>query len=299
MLFLPAPFHPTPFRLLPAEIAGDPSFPFTDVRLTPHYPAKSPLDDVLLKVIPGADQYITEKYAFEVMQLLGDWSRALKTAPPALATFTKFIDPSVEAASLLPMREVAQRPGNGIEVWRRFFSTNAVSGREQFFREIEDYFSPISRLETAEFEIVGIKESTVSSAQFDIDIRYDLVGIRKDMAREQRVGHWLTRWSQHESPGWRAVRWHATEETLARAREPIFIDVTAQAFGQTASYKNQLLPGVDHWRTVLDGASGIDVYGNSGLAVGDFDNDGLDDLYVCQPAGLPNRLYHNLSLIHI
>ena len=89
------------------------------------------------------------------------------------------------------------------------------------------------------------------------------------------------------------MRWQATEETLARAREPIFIDVTTKALGQTASYKNQMLHGVDHWRTVLDGACGIDVYGNSGLAVGDFDNDGFDDLYICQPAGLPNRLYHN------
>ncbi|HTD55549.1 MAG TPA: FG-GAP-like repeat-containing protein, partial [Silvibacterium sp.] len=26
---------------------------------------------------------------------------------------------------------------------------------------------------------------------------------------------------------------------------------------------------------------------------GDFDNDGFDDLYICQPAGLPNRLYRN------
>jgi len=293
VLFLPAPFHASPFRLLPTEIGRDPSFPFTDIRLTPHYPAKSPLDNVLLKVIPGTDEYVTEKYAFEIVQLLGEWSRALKTAPPALATFTKFIAPSVEAASLLPMREIAQRPGNGVEVWRRFFPKDAVSGREQFFREITIYFSAISRIETAEFEVVGIKESAVSTAQFEIDIRYDLVAIRKDMAREQRVGHWLTRWSQHETLGWCAVRWQATEETLARAREPVFIDVTAQAFGQTASYKNQLLPGVDHWRTVLDGASGIDVYGNSGLAVGDFDNDGFDDLYVCQPAGLPNRLYRN------
>ena len=54
-----------------------------------------------------------------------------------------------------------------------------------------------------------------------------------------------------------------------------------------------MLRGVDHWRTVMDGASGIDVYGNNGVAVGDFDNDGFDDLYICQPAGLPNRLYRN------
>ena len=27
--------------------------------------------------------------------------------------------------------------------------------------------------------------------------------------------------------------------------------------------------------------------------MGDIDNDGFDDLYVCQPSGLPNRLYRN------
>src|SRR5437899_6365784 len=37
----------------------------------------------------------------------------------------------------------------------------------------------------------------------------------------------------------------------------------------------------------------LDVYGNQGIAVGDFDGDGFDDVYVCQPSGLPNRLYRN------
>jgi tetratricopeptide (TPR) repeat protein len=50
---------------------------------------------------------------------------------------------------------------------------------------------------------------------------------------------------------------------------------------------------VDDWRTVLDAASGIDIYGNNGLAVGDIFGDGLDGFYVCQPSGLPNRLYRN------
>jgi hypothetical protein len=80
---------------------------------------------------------------------------------------------------------------------------------------------------------------------------------------------------------------------VSRARAPIFVDVTSEALGQTESYRNQMLRGVDHWRTVLDGACSIDVYGNNGLAAGDIDNDGFDDLYICQPAGLPNRLYHN------
>ena len=54
-----------------------------------------------------------------------------------------------------------------------------------------------------------------------------------------------------------------------------------------------MLRGVDDWRTVLDAACGIDIYGHNGVSVGDIDGDGFDDLYVCQPAGLPNRLYRN------
>ena len=38
---------------------------------------------------------------------------------------------------------------------------------------------------------------------------------------------------------------------------------------------------------------GIDIYGHNGVSVGDIDNDGYDDLYICQPAGLPNRLFRN------
>src|ERR1019366_6993621 len=34
-------------------------------------------------------------------------------------------------------------------------------------------------------------------------------------------------------------------------------------------------------------------YGENGIAVADIDGDGLDEIYVCQPGGLPNRLYHN------
>lgn len=294
-LFLPAPFQSAPFRLPLFETSRgrSSSFPFTDFRLTPHYPAKSALDDVLLKVVPGADEYLTEKYAFEIMALLKQWSVDLRTAPPGLASLTNFLDASIATSALLPTREVARRSDHGIEILQRRFARDVIPGRERFLREMENYLAPMSRVETAEFEIVGIRGIAGSEAAFDIDIRYDLVGMRKNGGREQRVGHWLTRWSRAETQDWRVLRWKATEETLARAREPVFIDITAQALGQTASYKNQMLRGVDHWRTVLDGASGIDVYGNNGLAVGDIDNDGFDDLYVCQPAGLPNRLYRN------
>ena len=270
-----------------------PVFPFADFRFTPHYPGKSPLDDVLGRVVPGTDEYVSERHAFEIMGLLSEWSQGLKAKPPALVVAAKFLDASIEGASLVVVQEKNLRSANGIEVLRRQFSGKVVAGRERLLQEIKGYLASMSQVETAEFEIIGIKETDSLSKSFRVDIRYDLVGTRMDLVREERIGLWRTQWKQDESGAWRAIRWEATEETLSRAHGPVFIDITSQALGQTESYKNQLAHGVDYWRTVLDGACGIDVYGNNGLAAGDFDGDGLDDLYICQPAGLPNRLYRN------
>jgi Flp pilus assembly protein TadD/peroxiredoxin len=294
VLFLPAPLQASAFRPAIGGPHGEsaPAFALADVRLTPHYPAKTPLDDVLRQVLPGGDEYFTEKDALEIGRLLNEWGRGLKARPPATGVLAKFLDASIEATALRPAQEVKVRSASGLEVFRRRFATTLASGRERFLGEIKTYLASMSEIETAEFEIVGIAETANSPQSVRMRVRYDLVGT-SPKRREERIGHWWMQWSRDEVSGWRVLRWEATEETLSRIGGRGFIEVTAQALGQTESYKRQLLRGIDEWRTVLDGACGIDVYGNCGLAVGDADNDGFDDLYVCQPAGLPNRLYRN------
>ena len=103
---------------------------------------------------------------------------------------------------------------------------------------------------------------------------------------EHRVGAWRMAWQDG-----RLVRFEPLEETLVRSEAPLFADVTAELFGSCESFRDQLAKGIPYWRSRIDVASGIGVYGNQGVSVGDIDGDGWDEVYVCQPAGLPNRLY--------
>ena len=300
MGFAPLLLRPAPLfgvsRLFASP--GDPKnqqapFPFADNRLFPHYPVQSPLADVLKLVTPGSDRFMTELYAFEIESALKRWIDGLKSLPRDHSALAEFVDDAIQAVPFSDVKETKVRSAFGIDVVRREFATKPVTGRKNLLKEIDSWLGPLAHVDTAEFEVFGVQETVSAPLTVRVDARYDLVARRRDGSREERVGSWSMVWSRETSQPWKALRWEAGEETLSVVHGPAFIDVTTQAIGQTESYAKQLAHGADYWRTVLDGAIGVDVYGNNGVAAGDFDNDGFDDFYVCQPAGLPNRLYRN------
>ncbi len=96
---------------------------------------------------------------------------------------------------------------------------------------------------------------------------------------------------QYHTGVWQLPDFQPISQTSAAAARPYLRDVTGHVFGSSASFQQQLRQGNPYWRARLDSAVGVDVYGNQGIAVGDIDGDGVDEVYVCQPGGLPNRLY--------
>ncbi|HTV04616.1 MAG TPA: FG-GAP-like repeat-containing protein [Acidobacteriaceae bacterium] len=295
VLFTPAPLFRATLLFGQPEIPARRSSALTlpDARLTPHYPEESPLADILRLVAPGSDDYPTEKYAFEIEALLREWGQSLTTSVRNTLALEKFLSPSVVVSPISQFRETALRKGYGVEVVMRHFDSATVSGRNRFLHEVQTWLGHAAHIETAEFEIYGIEQTGDSPLAVRTQTRYDVVIHRSDGRREERVGAWKSNWTRDSSGSWTAHRWEADEETVAVSHGPVFIDVSEQALGAIPSYKDQIIYGADYWRTVLDGACGIDLYNNTGVAAGDFDNDGVDDLYICQPAGLPNRLYRN------
>jgi len=237
LLLRPSPLHG--YSLLFGSAAPfndqDSPFHFSDVRLTPHYPVKSPLEGVLRLVPPGSDEYVTEKYAFEIESVLGRWSAALRKSIHDDSVLANALDEALEASSLIPAKEVTLRHEYGINVVRREFDAGMVPGKGRFLHEMQTWLAPFSRIDVAEFQITAIEETTSGPLSVQVQIRYDIAGDRIDKQREVRIGAWHTEWVRNETGTWRAKRWKAGEETLSRASEPVFLDVTQQALGGTDS----------------------------------------------------------------
>ncbi|HXM23455.1 MAG TPA: tetratricopeptide repeat protein [Terriglobales bacterium] len=293
-----------------------------------HYRAQMPLDATLLKTQAGLDAFVTEQYQDQIVAILAEWSSSLLQSPQDTRAVEKALTLDFSGSSFRPVESRLVRSGPALEIRQNKFTPQTALGRDDFLRELRSAMSFFSKIVTAEFQVVSIDVVPAPSSMAGVRtegknalgtaggdagatripefagrlktrVRHGLVGSGQDFYREQRVGHWELEWEAASSSSssalgeFRLRNWRALDETRSRAADPVYVDIAAQAFGSNPSYTSQLLRGVDYWRTVLDGACGIDIYGHNGVSVGDIDGDGFDDLYVCQPAGLPNRLYRN------
>ncbi len=80
-------------------------------------------------------------------------------------------------------------------------------------------------------------------------------------------------------------------ERVDRFGDTLFSDCTQSVLNANRSFHEQLLQGYNHWLGRSQFRRFFSILGNPGLAMGDVDGDGLEDIYVCQEDGLPNLLY--------
>ncbi len=285
-LFMASRFHGLPHPAA-TEAPPSPCFLHTGSGYAPF------IDAFLRQLRPGSDAFIAETYAAEIQLLMDAWRDSLLSSPRDTSALQSTITPALNATPLGAV--VVSSVRNQLPVLSdvaTYPAARQMSGAA-FLDSLKTYFSGIDKLRTVELQIDGIEVLASDPLQVRTSIHFDFVGESSGPQREERTGEWEVAWQKDPAGKWRAQSWLGTAEKRSRLTGPGFVDITGSCFANVYSFDKQMRSGLDYWRTVLDGASGIDIYGNNGISVGDFDGDGFDDIYVCQPSGLPNRLYQN------
>jgi tetratricopeptide (TPR) repeat protein len=223
-----------------------------------HFRKPNPYEGVLAHVEAGTDEFHFEKEAAEIegrlVAMLGGQALPLS--------------PDFEGAAPLPgrYRDVAEG------VSEAEYGSAGGFPEGHFQEELAQWIRSLGRPRRARFFVLP-----------DNLVRYEIAS-----EGAYRTGLWKQVWQLG-----RLRSWHPVSETVTTASRPLFQDITGHSFARAESFHEQLRKGNTWWRSRLDAATGIDIYGNNGVAVGDIDGDGWDEIYVCQQAGLPNRLYKN------
>lgn len=165
-----------------------------------------------------------------------------------------------------------------------------ANGLGQAMRAAVDPFSGATdvRFEVKVFRVVS-EPGEVSTRQY-----FSISGRTKSGTVEQHAT-WDIGWAVGADGALPRMRWIRVEEfEQAECRQPtgaLFADCTGSVLGGDSGYADQFLHGANYWFERIQDPSPFGLLANPGLAVGDVNGDGLDDLYVCQEAGLPNRLF--------
>jgi hypothetical protein len=139
----------------------------------------------------------------------------------------------------------------------------------------------------AHLKVVEIDtNSTAWATRFELDLK----GQKQSVLR-QWVAHWNVTWNPGTPPTLRSVRLADGTLTELESPQPAFQDIGSALFDHDSKVADHRNRSTDYWRRRLPRDFGLDVVANHGIAVGDINGDHLEDLYLCQQGGLPNRLF--------
>lgn len=177
-----------------------------------------------------------------------------------------------------------------IERWQTNEKASVFEGANAFGKFVDDSFAVWGR--SSEF-LLELKPYSTKWLDDQLETRLvaEIYGLTAEGVGQQATAIWVTRWqvdSQRKELTLASVKILAQEQIVLQVPEGrLFHDCTESILSPTRLMKQQLSYGLDQWAARIPG---LDVVGDQGVAVGDIDGDGLDDLYVCQAHGLPNLL---------
>ncbi|YCM42803.1 VCBS repeat-containing protein [Verrucomicrobiaceae bacterium 227] len=100
---------------------------------------------------------------------------------------------------------------------------------------------------------------------------------------------WQCLWEEGSPPRLASLKVESFETVFSS--DPWFVETTQAVIGSNPRFEAQVLHGIEYWSQRITRIGDLAMSGHHGIAIGDVNGDGLEDLYVCDGGSLPNQLY--------
>lgn len=237
---------------------------------------------------PSAEGWDSESYADAAQDRLKKWLHPLEEGsrefPAVRAEFLLLppLGPPVQTVSVTVRRSIPGKPAPAPDL--KAALAPVLAG-----------FAPGAPLHL-KVKTLGVKKPAPASGQpgqtthlFHVDGPVASPGPGSPAPGRREINAtWIATWAADNSLlSLQAVKF---EEVTTAEAAPAFTDQTAAVLGAEADTARQFSGGIPHYQLRIQATVPLFKFGHQGVSIADVNGDGLDDLHICAPGGLPNRL---------
>ena len=127
--------------------------PDGEFQLHPHYRTQRPIDELLRKIRPGLDEFVTEKYASEIETILRQWQSGLLKSPRNFQSIKESLAPMFRGSTPKATRSRIVRSTAPVEVRQSVFDNDQSISAQEFVPALKGSMEALEQLITADLQV--------------------------------------------------------------------------------------------------------------------------------------------------